>query len=316
MDTSQINKSVEQLVVGKEYSRKSLDEVFEIDTFSKSREGLVYLKGFTFLMVTLEKINKPQNQQYNDYFEEDFFHWDSQTTQHINSPKIQEMVSGAVETLLFARESDKIKNKTQPFIYCGRIEYSQHDPSTAKPVHLVCEAKDFIENATGGIKQIYDWLPSKKGLRTTSKINIRGKTSKRRARSQGFETDPLKKEAVELHAMGRAGEHYKDLGYDVEDTSSNHPYDLVCTKPNGECRRIEVKGTRGLGEDVIVTKNEVESARDSAQLTDLFIVHSIDIREEDGKYIASGGEVNLIEDWVPLEADLTPLTYRYRVPRK
>ena len=196
------------------------------------------------------------------------------------------------------------------------MEYSQHDPGTAKPVHLVCEAKDFIENATGGIKQIYDWLPSKKGLRTTSKINIRGKTSKRRTRSQGFETDPLKKEAVELHAMGRAGEHYKDLGYDVEDTSSNHPYDLVCTKPNGECRRIEVKGTRGLGEDVIVTKNEVESARDSAQLTDLFIVHSIDIREEDGKYIASGGEVNLIEDWAPLEADLTPLSYRYRVPRK
>ena len=53
MDTNQINKSVEQLVVGKEYSRKSLDEVFEIDTFSKSREGLVYLKGHTFLKVTL-----------------------------------------------------------------------------------------------------------------------------------------------------------------------------------------------------------------------------------------------------------------------
>ena len=92
MDTNQINKSVEQLVVGKEYSRKSLDEVFEIDTFSKSREGLVYLKGHTFLMVTLEKTNKPQNQQYNDYFEEDFFHWDSQTTQHINSPKMQQVV--------------------------------------------------------------------------------------------------------------------------------------------------------------------------------------------------------------------------------
>ena len=316
MDTNQIRKSFEKLVVGKEYSRRSLDEVFEIDTFSKSREGLVFLKGFTFLMVTLEKTNKPQNLQYNDYFEEDFFHWDSQTTQHINTPKIQEMVSGFVDTLLFARELDKIKNKTQPFIYCGRIEYSQHDPSTTKPVHLIFESKDFIENTTGGIKSIYDWSPSKKGFGTTSKINTRNKTSKRRARSQGFEVNPLKKKAVELHAMGRAGEHYKDLGYDVEDTSSNHPYDLVCTKPNGECRRIEVKGTRGLGEDVIVTKNEVESARDSAQLTDLFIVHSIDIREEDGKYIASGGEMNLIEDWVPLKADLTPLSYRYRVSNK
>ena len=254
MDANQINESVEKLVIGKEYSRKSLDEVFEVDTFSKSREGLVFLKGFTFLMVTLEKTNKPQNLQYNDYFEEDFFHWDSQTTQHINSPKIQEMVSGVINTLLFARESDKIKNKTQPYIYCGHMEYSQHDPGTTKPVHLIFESKDFIENATGVIKSIYDWSPSKKGFETTSKINTRNKTSKRRARSQGFEVDPLKKKAVELHAMEKAGEHYRSNGYVVEDTSSNNPYDLVCTKPNGESRRIEVKGTRGLDGEVTVTK--------------------------------------------------------------
>jgi hypothetical protein len=316
MSTDEFKKLAQQLVVGKEYSRKSLDEVFEVDTFSKSREGLVYFKGFTFLMVTLEKKNKPENQQYNDYFEEDYFHWDSQTTQHINSPKIQEMVSGAVETLLFARESDKIKNKTQPFIYCGRLEYSQHDPDTTKPVHLVCEAKDFIESATGGIKQIYEWSPAKKGLQTTSKISTRGKTSKRRSKSQGFETDPLKKKAVELHAMKIAGEHYRRMKYEVEDTSSNNPYDLICTKSTGESRRIEVKGTRGLDGEVTVTKNEVESARESAHPTDLFIVHSIDIREEGGTHIASGGKVTLIEDWNPLEDDLTPLSYRYRVPKK
>jgi hypothetical protein len=316
MNNNELKKSVQELVVGEEYSRKSLDEKFEINTFSKSREGLIYLQGFTFLMVTLEKKNKPENQKYNDYFEEDFFHWDSQTTQHINSPKIQEMVSGSVETLLFAREFDKIKNKTQLFIYCGRLEYSQHDPNTAKPVHLVCEAKDFIENATDGIKQIYDWSPSKKGLLTTSKISTRGKTSKRRAKSQGFESNPHRKKAVELHAMKIAGEHYERKGYEVEDTSSNNPYDLVCTKSTGESRRIEVKGTRGLDGEVTVTKNEVVSSRDSTLPTDLFIVHSIDICEEGEKYIASGGEVTLIEDWNPLEDDLTPLSYRYRVPRK
>jgi hypothetical protein len=60
---------------------------------------------------------------------------------------------------------------------------------------------------------------------------------------------------------------------------------------------------------------EVKSTRESGRHTDLFIVHSIDLREE-SVHIASGGKLNLIEDWFPLENDLTALSYRYRVPRK
>ena len=162
--------------------------------------------GSPFLMVTLD--TDGPSQQYNDYFEEDFFHWDSQYSQHINSPQIQKMVTGVDETLLFARISSiKIKNKTPPFIYCGRIEYSQHDPSTANPVHLVFEAQNFIENATGGIKQIYDWSPSKKGITTKSNISTRGKTSKRRARSQGFETDPIISHSWEVFSGSIAIKH-------------------------------------------------------------------------------------------------------------
>ena len=49
METNQFNKAVEQLLVGKEYSRKSLGELFELDKFSQSREGLINLFGFTIL---------------------------------------------------------------------------------------------------------------------------------------------------------------------------------------------------------------------------------------------------------------------------
>jgi hypothetical protein len=36
-------------------------------------------------------------------FEGDFFHWDSQTTQHINTPKIKEIISGSRIPYLFIR---------------------------------------------------------------------------------------------------------------------------------------------------------------------------------------------------------------------
>ena len=42
------------------------------------------------IFVDLEKADKEKRFHFNDFFEEDFFHWDTQTTQHINSPKIQE----------------------------------------------------------------------------------------------------------------------------------------------------------------------------------------------------------------------------------
>ena len=42
-------------------------------------------------------------------FKENIFIWDSQTTQHINSPKIQEIINKEVEVFLFCREYPKVK---------------------------------------------------------------------------------------------------------------------------------------------------------------------------------------------------------------
>ena len=41
------------------------------------------------LFVDLEKTEKPGRFHFDDFFQEDYFHWDSQTTQHIGSPKIK-----------------------------------------------------------------------------------------------------------------------------------------------------------------------------------------------------------------------------------
>ena len=103
-----------KLQIGKKYSRKLLDQILETDCFKKSREGLVYPQGHTFF-ITLDKRNKNEDLRYNDYFEDNLFHWDSQNPQHINTPKIKEMVLGKVKVHLLVRVFDKIKGKTQPY---------------------------------------------------------------------------------------------------------------------------------------------------------------------------------------------------------
>ena len=114
-----------KLILGNFYTKNSLSEIIQEPNLKLVREGLYYCKktDSTFLFVDLVKVNKPKRFRFNDKFQGEYFHWDSQTTQHINSPKIQEIVNGEKEVHLFCREFPKIKSKTQPFIYCGVLKY-------------------------------------------------------------------------------------------------------------------------------------------------------------------------------------------------
>ena len=135
---------------------------------------------------------------------------------------------------------------------------------------------------------------------------------------QGYENDPVKRKTIEDYAMNKARKHYEDKKYKVEDTSANNPYDFYCTKLKDK-RRVEVKGTTGSDKKFILTIGEVNSARKTLCPTDLFIFHSIIIKKDkkkDEKFIASGGQMNLIKDWIPLDADLKPTQFDYSVPKK
>ena len=77
---------------------------------------------------------------------------------------------------------------------------------------------------------------------------------------------------------------------------------------------MEVKGTRGNGETVILTANEVESAQGSSEPTDLVIVSHIELTEEQGETVASGGKLKVYQCWVPFGHDLHVTQYRYSVP--
>ena len=87
--------SFNSLILGNKYSKKDLSEIFDNPNISIVREGIYNVSNSeSFFFVDLEKKGKEDRFHFDDYFEGDFFHWDSQTTQHIDTPKIQEIVKG------------------------------------------------------------------------------------------------------------------------------------------------------------------------------------------------------------------------------
>ena len=117
--------------------------------------------------------------------------------------------------------------------------------------------------------------------------------------------------AIDKYAMKTATAHFVEMGFKVDDVHATHPVDLICGKGD-EVAHVEVKGTRTLGEEVLVTSGEVAYARRHAGQMTLFLVHSIDVNDERGDVYASGGQVE-IYDWAVEESRLRPKVYAYRV---
>ena len=173
------------LSVGDKYSKKDLAEILGQPNLAKVREGIARCasSSATLFFVDLEKLGKEQRFHFNDFFQEDFFHWDSQTTQNIDTPTIQQIVKGDLTPHLFVRVVQKIKNVTQPFIYCGRLVFDTHEEGTSKPVHMLFHNIDYDDHTTNDdLIDIYLWKPSKAGRETQSKLNRQGVISPNRAR--------------------------------------------------------------------------------------------------------------------------------------
>jgi len=72
------------------FSKNSLLEIMNEPNLKLVRGSLYCCQhsNSTFLFVDLVKVNKSGKFKFNDKYQREFFHWDSQTTQHISSPKI------------------------------------------------------------------------------------------------------------------------------------------------------------------------------------------------------------------------------------
>ena len=160
----------ENLIIGNHYSKKDLSLIFNQKGLLSSREGIFSSKTLNsyLFFVDLVKEGKEDRFHFNDYFDGDLFHWDSQTTQHINSPRIQKIVNKELPVLLFTRVHPKIKSKTQPFVYCGRLEYVEYDENKTRPVHIISLSLDYDETTQNkNLIDIYNWKPEMIG-RTSS----------------------------------------------------------------------------------------------------------------------------------------------------
>jgi hypothetical protein len=74
-----------------------------------------------------------------------------------------------------------------------------------------------------------------------------------------------------------------------------------------------VKGTTSLGQEVLLTPNEVKHARTYPNIA-LAVVHSITILQTGRGPVAQGGELLLYDPWDIAEGNLSPVGYAYSVP--
>ncbi|MHB8597161.1 MAG: protein NO VEIN domain-containing protein [Ktedonobacteraceae bacterium] len=131
---------------------------------------------------------------------------------------------------------------------------------------------------------------------------------------QGFRMDVAARQAIEQHVMQTAKIYYEELGWAVTDVSATCSYDLVCKRNNREELHVEVKGTTSDGQQILLTRNEVEHARYRYPHVALFVLANIKIEKTStGGIRPGGGERHLLEPWNVDDGMLTPLAYAYKI---
>jgi hypothetical protein len=77
---------------------------------------------------------------------------------------------------------------------------------------------------------------------------------------------------------------------------------------------VEVKGTVGTGEKVIITRGEANHTLGNPEQAVLFVVSDININRGSGSEpVLSGGAVRKLEPWNLDNTDLTPISYELQV---
>lgn len=126
---------------------------------------------------------------------------------------------------------------------------------------------------------------------------------------QGFLASAPARRAVERRAMNLAIAHFAAAGWHVEDVSAISCFDLLCTTGN-QRRYVEVKGTTGPGDQIILTHTEVNFAQQNRSEMILVVVSEIQLqRRRSTELAATGGRVRIVDGWAPATADIIPISY-------
>jgi hypothetical protein len=135
--------------------------------------------------------------------------------------------------------------------------------------------------------------------------------------SHGIQTDEKKKKATELWGMELATKYLKNLGYNVEDVSTQKKlgYDIRAVK-KGEVVGVEVKSSILSRIQVDVTAAEVGYAKFAGEefRSLLYVVDQIVCTKDGDSYKTSGGRERFWWDWNPDANSLSPIEYRFTLP--
>lgn len=102
----------------------------------EEQSGVFERAGLMVLFVTLDKSGKPEEHQYEDAFlSPTEFRWQSQNRTRRDSDagrRIAEHAERDINVHLFVRPAAKIRSVTQPFTYCGSLEFERWEAD--KPI--------------------------------------------------------------------------------------------------------------------------------------------------------------------------------------
>jgi hypothetical protein len=124
---------------------------------------------------------------------------------------------------------------------------------------------------------------------------------------QGRLQDAVLRSVIEAYAMQLAIAHYKEQGWQVTDVAAFESFDLRCTHGTRELH-VEVKGSTTAARSVMLTRNEVQHARDYPDIA-LFVASNIEIVEVEGTRTACGGNIRIYQPWKINADDLEAQTY-------
>lgn len=130
---------------------------------------------------------------------------------------------------------------------------------------------------------------------------------------QGFRLSAEERRVVELRAVELAIDHLKNLGWEkISDVGATKSFDLEC-KTGDKKLIVEVKGTTSMGDQIVLTRNEVAIHKDLYPGNALIQVTGIKLEKLPEGPIASGGELSMRHPWIVEDDRLVPVSYMYRL---
>lgn len=320
-------------VVGEEYTKLKAFEKAGVWVPKHSRDipGPTRFNNCVVLFVTLEKDHKELAHKYNDKFilNGKIFQWESQNKNTEETPHIKKIIN-CDPVVLFARVHEKIKSKSQQFIYVGQLQYVKHDHTVDRknvPIEVIFDVLEYQNPASDKLVSLYEWGPgittehevidiSKIAFNRTNapeasnKTAVRGKNNRKvkinwaerdeKNRNLGLmgEKLVLQYEIQKLTELGLT--HLAERVTHTAESSDSDGYDILSFDEQGIEKYIEVKTTRQSKQSpFFISRNEVEFSKIQGLQYWIYRVYNFNEKKNEADFYIMQGSVEKYFDLTP-----------------